>query len=111
MALTPLAQTTAGTSAPASSTTTTTSPSNVLSQFLGGSVSLGQLTRNGLNEVEQLLDIKSSKPTVTKPSLNLEAQVIDSALPAPIPEPSTWLIFGLIMGAAGLRRQWSRRGG
>ena len=47
-----------------------------------------------MSDVEKLLHFKSSKPTTTKPSLNLEAQVLSPPLPAPIPEPRTWLIFG-----------------
>jgi hypothetical protein len=98
--------TTAKTSAPAA---TTNSVNNELSQFLGGTLSFGQLAKNTVNDVENLLHIKSSKPTATKPSLNLEAQVIDPPLPAPIPEPSSWLIFGLAIGAVGLHRQLRRR--
>ena len=108
VALTPPAQAgNAGTST--TPATASSSPSNELSQLLGGTISLGQLTKNGVAEVETLLNIKSAKPTATKPSLNLEAQIIDPPLPAPIPEPSTWLIFGLIMGAAGLHRRLLRR--
>ena len=77
---------------------TTSSVNNELSQFLGGTLSFGQLAKNTVNDVENLLHFKSSKPTATKPSLNLEAQVINPPLPAPIPEPSSWLIFGLAVG-------------
>ncbi len=90
-------------SAPTTSKATTSSPTTELSQFLGGTLSVSQLTKNGIAEVENLLGFNSSKPTVTKPSLNLEAQVIEPPLPAPIPEPGTWLIFGLIIAAVGLR--------
>lgn len=83
----------------------TNSSSNELSQFLGGTLSIGQLAKNSLTDLENLLHIKSSKRTARKPSLNLEAQVIDPPLPAPIPEPSTWLIFGLILGTAGLHQR------
>lgn len=86
------------------SSTSTTSASNELSQFLGGTLSFGQLANNTVSDVENLLHFKSSKPTATKPSLNLEAQVIDPPLPAPIPEPSSWLVFGLAAGAVGLHR-------
>jgi len=84
-------------------TATPGSASNELSQFLGGTLSFGQLAKNTVNDVENLLHIKSSKPTATKPSLNLEAQVVNTPLPAPIPEPSSWLIFGLTVGVVGLR--------
>ena len=111
----------AGTTAPVTTTATSTSASapaattnslsNEFSQFLGGTLSIGQLAQNTVNDVESLLHFKSSKPTATKPSLNLEAQVVDAPLPAPIPEPSSWLIFGAAIGAVALQRQilqWSR---
>jgi hypothetical protein len=68
---------------------------------------MSSLSAKGVAELEKLLDINTSKPTATKPSLNLEAQVLTSpqVLPSPIPEPSTWLVFGLILGAAGLRQR------
>jgi PEP-CTERM motif len=97
---------TRSTSAPAA---TTNSASNELSQFLGGNLSISQIAKNTVNGVESLLHFKSSKPTATKPSLNLEAQVIDPTLPAPIPEPSSWLLFGLTIGAVALHRQLRRR--
>jgi hypothetical protein len=104
----PATQATPPTSAPAA---TTSSANNEISQFLGGSLSFGQLAKNTVNDVENLFHIKSSKPTARKPSLNLEAQVIDPPLPAPIPEPSSWLIFGLAIGAIALHRQLRRRRG
>jgi hypothetical protein len=76
--------------------------SNELSQFLGGTLSFGQFAKNTVTDVENLLHIKSAKPTATKPSLNLEAQVLNPPLPAAIPEPSSWLIFGAISAAVGL---------
>lgn len=88
---------------------TTTNASNELSQFLGGKLTFGQLAKNTVNDVESLLHFKSSKPTATKPSLNLEAQVINPPLPAPIPEPSSWMIFGLTLGAVALNRRFRRR--
>jgi hypothetical protein len=101
-----------GSVASAATTAATTSSVNTeLSQFLGGTLSLGQLAKNTVNNVENLLHIKSSKPTATKPSLNLEAQVINPPLPSPIPEPSSWLIFGAAIGAVALQRQvlrWAR---
>ena len=56
-----------------------------------------------MSDLENLLHFKSTKPTTTKPSLNLEAQVVSTPLPAPIPEPGTWLIFGMIAGSAAWR--------
>ena len=94
------------TTAPAA---TTNSMSNELSQLLGGNLSFGQLAKNAVNDVESLLHFKSSKPTATKPSLNLEAQVINPPLPAPIPEPSSWLIFALTLSTVALHRQLSAK--
>jgi hypothetical protein len=83
---------------------TTSSANNELSQFLGGTLSFGQLAKNTVSDVENLFHFKSSKPTARKPGLNLEAQVIDPPLPAPIPEPSSWLIFGLVASALAWRQ-------
>ena len=94
-------------------------PASELSNwFKTGSNGLLSWTKNGLTDLEKTLHLSSSsishKATAQKPSLNLAAQVLvppasaDSSanpLPAPIPEPSTWLVFGLMLGAAGLR-QW-----
>ncbi len=84
------------------------SSADELSRLLNtGSSTLTDWTNKGITELEKVLDINSSKATATKPSLNLEAQVIESPqpLPSPIPEPSTWLIFSLLLGAAGLRQR------
>jgi hypothetical protein len=104
------------TSTPAASSSTapsiaTNSANNELAQFLGGKLSFGQLAKNTVSDFESMLPFQSAKPTKTKPGLNLEAQVVSPALPAPIPEPGTWLIFGLIAAAAGWRlRLRGRRG-
>jgi hypothetical protein len=113
-----LSRSLAGTTAPsvpaknaASSTTiatTASSASKEFSQFLGGTLSFGQLAKNTVTDVENLLHLKNEKPTATKPSLNLEAQVLSPPLPAPIPEPSSWLIFGLSLGALVLHRNLHR---
>ena len=87
------------------------SAANELSRLLNdGESTMTKLSAESVADLEKLLDINSSKPTATKPSLNLEAQVLDSSLPlpSPIPEPSTWLVFGLILGAAGLRERLQR---
>ena len=104
-----VASATATSSSASAPAATTNSLSNEFSQFLGGTLSIGQLAQNTVNDVESLLHFKSSKPTATKPSLNLEAQVIDAPLPAPIPEPSSWLIFGAAIGAVALQRQILQR--
>jgi hypothetical protein len=83
-----------------------------------GSNGIIQWTSGELADLEKALKI-NQKATATKPSLNLEAQMLvpplaDSSatpLPAPIPEPSTWLVFGLILGAAGLRKWAGQTGG
>jgi hypothetical protein len=88
------------------------SAANELSRLLTtGESTVTKLSTESVAELEKLLNINSSKPTATKPSLNLEAQVLNSSLPlpSPIPEPSTWLVFGLILGAAGLRQRLRRR--
>ena len=102
----PVQSTTTGSSTTPSKSPTvpSTSTSNELSQFFGGNLSsFGQLAKNTMSDVKNLLHIDSSKPTTTKPSLNLEAQVIDPPLPAPIPEPGTWMVFAVLAAAAGLR--------
>jgi hypothetical protein len=113
-----------GTSQPTTAATSTTQalqsidgiPTKKLSQWLKiGSNGLMKWTSVGLAAVEKSLTIGNPKPTATKPSLNLEAQVLVSPsaeassapLPAAVPEPGTWLTFGLILGAAGL---WQRAG-
>jgi hypothetical protein len=99
------ATTTATSSSVSTPAATTTNFNSELSQFLGGTLSLGQFAKNTVNDVENLFHGKSPKPTATKPGLNLEAQVIDPPLPAPIPEPSSWLVFGLAIGAIALHRR------
>jgi len=95
------------------STTSASSPISELSQlFKSGTIQWSQWSASTVSAVQNVLDIKSSKPTTTKPSLNLEAQVLDSSpLPAPIPEPGTWLVFGLVLGAIALRGRRRRRTG
>ena len=97
-------------------------PASQLSHwFKTGSNGLLSWTKNGLTDLEKTLHIggssSSHKATALKPSLNLAAEILvpptsaDSSanpLPAPIPEPSTWLVFGLMLGAAGLR-QWGSK--
>jgi hypothetical protein len=100
---------TSGTTTTATHSTKASSSSaaSELSRLLtSGENAMSSLSAKSVAELNKLLDI-SSKPTATKPSLNLEAQVLGSpqVLPSPIPEPSTWLVFGLILGAAGLRQR------
>jgi hypothetical protein len=72
---------------------------------------------SGFTDLKKLLNIStsssssSSKNSTSKPSLNLEAQILGpdnqtsgsgSVLPAAIPEPSGWMIFALLLGGSGL---------
>jgi hypothetical protein len=98
-------------------------PTSELSQwFKIGSNQLIRWSSTGFAAVEKTFNIGNPKATATKPSLNLavaaqqlvppgSAAASSAPLPAPIPEPSTWLIFGLIIGAAGLHRRGLRRVG
>ena len=45
-----------------------------------GSTQLTKLTQNGMNELDKLLNISGSKTSTSRPSLNLEAQVLGSVL-------------------------------
>ena len=76
----------------------TSNPVNEVTHLLNtGSNQFSKWTQSGMNELERLLNINNSKTLSFKPSLNLEAQLVGSPLAAPIPEPSTWLVFaGLI---------------
>ncbi len=83
-----------------------------------GSSGIVNWTSGELTDLEKALKI-NQKATATKPSLNLEAQVLvpslanssAAPLPTPLPEPSTWLVFGVILGAAGLRKWAGKTGG
>ena len=89
---------------------TSSNPVNELSHLLNaGSAQFTKLTQSGMNDLEKFLHI-SSKTSTLKPSLNLEAQVLDGdVLPAAIPEPSTWIVFAtLISGAITLQKRRSR---
>ena len=89
---------------------TASNPVNELTHLLNtGSNQFSKWTQSGMNELERLLNISNSKLSSSKPSLNLEAQLVGSPLPSPIPEPSSWLVFaGLIAGAAGLKSRLGR---
>jgi hypothetical protein len=92
---------------------TASSTVNELSRLLNaGSAPFTQLTQSGINDLEKFLHI-SSKTSTLKPSLNLEAQVLNGdVVPAAIPEPSTWIVFiALVAGTAIRRRIISSRNG
>ena len=118
------------TTAPAS-TSTATSPSQSMPQVnptidgipvsdlerwaKQGSSKLVQWTTIGVNDLADSLNLGNSKATSAKHKPDLGAQVLapslaeesstSATLPVPVPEPSTWLFFGLVLGVAGLR-QW-----
>ena len=85
-------------------------PVNELTDLLNtGSNQFSKWTQSGMNELEKLLNISNSKLLSSKPTLNLEAQLVGSPLPSPIPEPNTWLVFaGMIAGATGLKLRLGR---
>jgi hypothetical protein len=91
-----------------SGSATGSNAANELTHLLStGSTQLSKLTQSGVNELDKLLNIKGSQSPTSKP--NIEAQVLGSVLPPPIPEPSTWMILaGLTVAAAGLRRRLRR---
>ncbi len=116
-------------SAPAPTTSTTpaagsTSPltNGLLPGPLGswlntGSAKVLSWTNQGLSDLETLLNLKRdkalahSRAKANTPSLNLEAQVLApfTPAPAPIPEPGTWVSFGIILCAlATTGRGWNR---
>jgi hypothetical protein len=79
--------------------------------FKTGSSELAHLTSLGLGDVGKTLGLKLT-PTSSRP--NVEAQELipppasnptTGPLPVPAPEPATWLVFVLFLGAAGLRRR------
>jgi hypothetical protein len=86
-------------------------PVSELSNLLtAGSNQLNKLTQGGTNELEKLLHI-STKTSPLIPSLNLEAQVLDSTVtPAAVPEPATWVLFmGLIVSTVVFSKRLFRR--
>jgi hypothetical protein len=96
----------------APTTTSSSSATDPLTRLLNeGQSTVANLGSKSMADLEKLLGIHSSKPTATKPSLNLEAQVLDTPQPqsSSVPEPSTWLIFGLMLSAAGVRQRLARR--
>ncbi len=78
--------------------------------FKTGSSELEHLTSMGLGDVGKTLGLKL---TPTSSGLNVAAQELipptgsngaSRPLPVPAPEPGAWLVFALLLGAAGLRR-------
>ena len=107
-----------GLNAPAADWSINGIPANELSQWIKtGSQEISHLTSLGVEGVAKTLGLKGLKATPTASGLNLEAQYLvppsaqasPGPLPVPAPEPAAWLVFGLILGAAGLRRRVDRR--
>jgi hypothetical protein len=105
---------TASVSSPATPQTTTSSSTSNFSKLFSAS-QWNTWTKSGLSDLKKLLNINSSSSgsgrSASKPSLNLEAQVVgpDSAtsgtgavLPSPVPEPSAWMVFALVLAAGAL---------
>jgi hypothetical protein len=107
-----------GLNAPAADWSINGIPGSELSQWVKtGSEEISHLTSVGVEGVAKTLGLKGLKTTPTASGLNLEAQYLvppssqasPGPLPVPAPEPAAWLVFGLILGAAGLRRRADRR--
>ncbi len=79
---------------------------------------LSKWTSTGLSDLEKALHLGSDKKTAKKAGTDVAAQYLTpplaesstGPLPVPMPEPSTWLVFSVILGAAGLR-QWVGKAG
>ncbi len=109
-----------------SSSSTASSTSNPLSALASNlsiagipASELSKWTSTGLNDLENALHLNGGKKaTAKKPSTNVEAQYLNpplaesssTPLPTPAPEPSTWLVFGLLLGAAGWRHRAGKIG-
>ncbi len=103
-----------GLNAPAADWSINGIPVSELSSWLKtGTQELSHLTSLGVNSVSKPLGLKV---TPTSTGLNIAAQELippssetsAGPLPVPAPEPGTWLVFGLILVAAGLRRRGGR---
>ena len=103
-----------GLNAPAADWSINGIPVSELSSWLKtGTQELSHLTSLGLNSVSKPLGLKV---TPTSAGLNIAAQELippsaetsAGPLPVPAPEPGTWLVFGLILAAAGLRQRAGR---
>jgi hypothetical protein len=113
---------TAGSGQAATSSSTSSSSSNPLSSLASSltiagipASELSKWTSTQIANLEKDLHLggSSAKATVKKPSTNVEAQYLTpplgessgSPLPTPAPEPSTWLVFGLLLGIGGWRHR------
>ncbi len=89
-------------------------PGSQLSKWVNtGTSELAHLSTLGLNGITKTLHLAGVKVTPTPNGLNLSPQYLapsafsstaGAPLPVPAPEPSAWLVVGLALGAAALRR-------
>jgi len=79
--------------------------------YKAGTDEISHLTSAGVTRVSKSLRVKV---TPTNEGLNVAAEeliapsssnTVTGTAPIPTPEPASWLLFGLILGAAGLRRR------
>lgn len=106
----------AGSGTASKSSSTTSSSTSSLSKLLSAS-QWDKWANSGLSDLKKLLNINSSSSSSTtghstaNSNIKIQAQVLVSdgqtsgsgtVLPSPIPEPSGWMIFALLLGAAGL---------
>jgi hypothetical protein len=106
-----------GLDAPAAKWTINGIPASQLSQwFQTGTKELSHLASLGVDGMSKTLGLKV---TPTGSGYNIAAQELSppssvaptaGPLPVPAPEPGAWLVFGLILGVAGMRRRIVRAG-
>ena len=100
-----------GLNAPAADWSINGIPANELSQwYKTGTQEISHLTSLGCRRVSKSLGLKvtpTSRRAEPRGAIADPAVVagVRGPLPVPAPEPATWLVFGLILGAAGLRRR------
>jgi len=78
--------------------------------FQNGTKEIAHLTSLGVDGVSKTLGLKVT-PTSSGYNIAAAQELIPprsahstaGPLPVPAPEPGAWLVFGLILGAAGLR--------
>jgi hypothetical protein len=106
-----------GLDAPAAKWTINGIPASELSQwFQTGTKELSHLTSLGVDGMSKAFGLKV---TPTRSGYHIAAQELSpptsaastaGPLPVPAPEPGAWLVFGLILGVAGMRRRIVRAG-
>jgi hypothetical protein len=100
------------TSSSATGQQTTSNSNSSLSKLLTAN-QWNNWANSGLADLKKLLNINrsNSKSSPSKPSVIIQAQILGpndqgsglgSPLPPPVPEPSGWIVFTLLLGASGL---------